>query len=555
MSVHGDARAGGREMRSGGGRLTALLVLLFSLGSAVVGRTEEQRFDEVELLRLRIEQLTTDAEARVLGAEIATRRALQSFYERRGFRRAWQSPEASEDLLRAVRGIAADGLDPDDYLLGELERVRAAVAAGEPSLEDRIDHDILQTDALARLLYHLAFGKVTPKSFDPHWNFTRKARGVDAATFLEQVVESGQVYERIEAEKPTHELYLGLRAELARQRALAEAGEPAQVPGGPKLEQGVQGPRVAALRSRLGLTAEGDQFDDAVVERVKQVQASHGLDVDGVVGPATLAAINLSAADRIARIRVNLERMRWYLHDLDPTFVFVNLAGYRVTYLRDGKVVWSAPAIIGKPYRATPVFRSEMTYLVLNPTWTVPPTILAQDMLPAQRRDPAYLDRKGIKVVDRNGRVVPTSSVDWSKARPRSFPYQLVQGPGPANALGRVKFMFPNSYSVYLHDTSAPELFGKSERAFSSGCIRVANPLDFAALLLEGESGWNRAAIDEVVASGKTRTVKLSKPVPVLLTYFTAWVDQAGTLQLRRDVYGRDEKVLRGIEAEFHVQH
>lgn len=531
-----------------------LLVLLLFVGNAPRVVAEDERFDEVELLRLRIENLMTDGEARIFGADIATRRTLQAFYERRGFRRAWTSPEASDDLLKAVRASADDGLDPADYLLPELERARAEVSAGGAPLEAVIDFDILQTDALARLLFHLVFGKLTPKSFDPHWNFTRKIGDQDPAAFLDGIVESGQVFERIEAEKPEYELYLGLRKELARQHEGAATPEPAPVPAGPTLERGTRDPRVALLRARLGLAGEGDEFDDAMVEGVKRLQASHGLDTDGAVGPATLAAANMTTAERIQRIRVNLERMRWYLHDLDPTFVFVNLAGYQVYYFRDSKLVWSSPVIIGKPYRATPVFRSEMTYLVLNPTWTVPPTILAQDMLPAQRRNHAYLDRKGIQVVDRNGRVVSSGSVDWSKARPGNFPYQLVQGPGPDNALGQVKFMFPNSYSVYLHDTPSRALFDKSERAFSSGCIRVKNPLELAALLLEDQSGWDRAAIDDVVAQGKTRTLKLSKPVPVLLTYFTAWVDREGTLQLRRDVYGRDAKVWRGIEAEFSVR-
>jgi murein L,D-transpeptidase YcbB/YkuD len=210
--------------------------------------------------------------------------------------------------------------------------------------------------------------------------------------------------------------------------------------------------------------------------------------------------------------------------------------------------------IIGKPYRATPVFRSEMTYLVLNPTWTVPPTILAQDILPAQRRDRGYLDRKGIRIIDRNGRVVPSAKIDWATATPGRFPYQLVQRPGPDNALGRVKFMFPNSYAVYLHDTPARELFAKSERAFSSGCIRVAKPFELVALLLDDQAGWDPAAIEQAVEKGETRTLRLSKPVPVLLTYFTAWVDREGTLQLRRDIYGRDEIVRRGIEAGFQVR-
>lgn len=534
-------------------RMIALLALLMA-GLAETVRADDERLEEVELMRLRVESLATDAETRVFGVRLATRRTLQAFYEQRGFQRAWPSTSASEELLRAVRASAADGLDPDDYLLPELERAQAEIASGEASLDTVIDFDILQTDALARLFYHLIFGKVSPKSFDPHWNFTRKIRDVDPEAFLEEVVASGRIFERIEAEKPDHELYLRLREELARQREQASRVEPTPVPDGERLEGGSRGPRVAALRSRLGVPESGDEFDDDLVERVKRLQASHGLDVDGIVGPATLAAVNVTTAERIWRIRVNLERMRWYLHDLDPSFVFVNLAGYEAYYLRDGKLVWSSPAIIGKPYRATPVFRSEMTYLVLNPTWTVPPTILAQDMLPAQRRDRAYLDRKGIRVIDRNGRVVPSGKIDWAHATPGRFPYQLVQQPGPDNALGRVKFMFPNSHSVYLHDTPARELFAKSERAFSSGCIRVAKPYELVELLLDDQAGWDRAAIEQAVEKGETRTLKLSKPVPVLLTYFTAWVDREGTFQLRRDVYGRDEIVRRGIEAEFEVR-
>jgi murein L,D-transpeptidase YcbB/YkuD len=323
------------------------------------------------------------------------------------------------------------------------------------------------------------------------------------------------------------------------------------VPEGPKLELGSSGPRVAALRARLGAEGDSDAFDAPLADAVRRFQARHGLDADGVVGPGTLAALNVPIAARIAQIRVNLERGRWYLHELDPTFVIVNVAGFEVYYLRDSKLVWSARAIIGKPFRATPIFRSRMTYLVLNPTWTVPPGILANDILPAQRRNPSYLAKKGLQVVDRNGRVVPASSIDWSQATARRFPYNLVQPPGPENALGRVKFMFPNSHSVYLHDTPTRSLFEKSERAFSSGCIRIENPLELAALLLEGQKGWDRAAIDAALATGKTRTVTLERPVPVLLTYFTAWVDRGGELQLRRDVYGRDPKVLRALDAEF----
>jgi murein L,D-transpeptidase YcbB/YkuD len=323
------------------------------------------------------------------------------------------------------------------------------------------------------------------------------------------------------------------------------------VPEGEKLELGSRGPRVAALRARLGATGDSDTFDAALADALKAFQASRGLDVDGTVGAATLIALNRSREDVIAQIRVNLERGRWYLHDLAPTFVAVNIAGFQAYYLRDSRILWSARAIIGKPFRETPLFRARMTYLVLNPTWTVPPTILDEDMLPALRRDPTYLERKGLSLTDRDGHVVPAASIDWSKQTAKTFPYNVVQGPGPENPLGRVKFMFPNEHSVYLHDTPSRGLFEKSERAFSSGCIRIDRPLELATLLLEGQAGWDLAALEAAIATGETQTVTLARPVPVLVAYWTAWVGGDGVFQLRGDVYERDPAVLRALDAGF----
>jgi len=540
--------------------LAIALALALVLARAVAAQEPPE---ETERLRARVETLANEPDARVFGVAIASRRALPAVYERRGFRRAFPTAAASEELLRAVRDSALDGLEPEDYLLSTLEHARAEVASGAGGTEGEIDYDLVQTEALIRLLYHLIFGKVDPSDFDPHWNFTRDVGDLEPAEFVNGVLDSGELYARVEAQKPHYELYQRLRAELARQRELAARGGYPGVPAGPKLERGATGPRVAALRARL--LASGDlaaetpaadvsAFDEALAEAVRRFQARHGLDADAVVGPGTLAALDRPIADDIAQIRVNLERGRWYLHGLAPTFVLVNVAGFQVYYLRDSKLVWTSRAIIGKPFRATPIFRSKMTYLVLNPTWTVPPGILAHDILPAQKRNAGYLAKKGLEVVDRNGRVVPASSIDWAKATPRSFGYNLVQPPGPDNALGRVKFMFPNSHSVYLHDTPTRNLFDQSERAFSSGCIRIENPLELATLLLEGQQGWDRAAIDAAVAAGKTRTVTLEKPVPVLLTYFTAWVGRDGVFQVRSDVYRRDPKVLRALDAPFRYR-
>jgi murein L,D-transpeptidase YcbB/YkuD len=357
-------------------------------------------------------------------------------------------------------------------------------------------------------------------------------------------------------------MYTALREALARDREIQAKGGFPHVPEGPTLELGAHGLRVAALRARLVVSgdlepqpdADPEAFDPALEAGVRAFQARHGLDVDGRVGRATLAALDLPIESQIEKLRVNLERARWLLHDLAPTFVVVNVAGFQVYYLRDKELVFSARAVVGKPYRKTPLFRSEITYLVFNPTWTVPPTILAEDILPAQRRDPGYLERKHLRVIDANGRVVPTASIDWSEMTPRSFRYMLRQDPGPDNALGRVKFMFPNSYSIYLHDTPSRSLFEKSSRAASSGCIRVEHPLELAALLLQGQSGWGRADIDRVVAEGRTREVRLAKPVPVLLTYWTAWVAPNGRVQFRPDLYHRDAQVARGLSQHFAIR-
>jgi murein L,D-transpeptidase YcbB/YkuD len=534
-----------------------MVITLTSL-LAYAARAEEAA-SESEILQARVEQIRDDASFRISGARIVAKRLVAELYARRGFTLLWTAPAAREDLLRAIRDSADDGLEPEDYLLSALQSARSAAEAPGASLDAQIDYELLQSEALIRLFYHLIFGKVDPTSFDATWNFTRKLHLNDPAAFVQQSIDSGELYARIEREKPQHDMYRKLKAEFARHRALAAKGGWTPIPAGPTLKPGSTDSRVRELRARLAATGDlaadapldSLAYDDAVETAVKAFQTRHGLGADGSVGPATLAELNVPIGARVSEIRVNLERGRWLLHDLDPTLVIVNVAGYEVYYLRDGKVVWSARAQVGKPYRATPIFRSTMTYLVLNPTWTVPPTILANDILPSQRRDRSTLARKRLEVVDHSGRSVPESSIDWANATPRNFRYMLRQQPGPENALGQVKFMFPNAYSVYLHDTPSKSLFEKSERALSSGCIRIENPFELADLLLEGQSDWDRAAIERAIAAGKTRTVTLARPVPVLLSYWTAWVDRNGALQLRPDIYGRDAKVAAGLDAGF----
>jgi L,D-transpeptidase YcbB len=338
----------------------------------------------------------------------------------------------------------------------------------------------------------------------------------------------------------------------------ADGGWP-QIPEGPKLEVGMESDRVVALRRRLlvtddlaeGTAADSTAFDGALAEEVKGFQERHGLDADGVIGGKTLAALNVPVEARIGQIRVNLERARWVLHNLEPDYIIVNIAGFRVYVMENGEQVWTSRAVVGKPFRKTPVFKATMDHLVFNPTWTVPPTILRNDVLPKVRKDPSYLSQNNFSVIDGSGKRVDPSSVNWSAKNP---PYRIVQGPGSKNALGEVKFMFPNKHAVYLHDTPSKSLFDKSERTFSSGCIRVQKPFELAELLLRGDSSWTAERMEKVRASGKTETVKLATPLPVLLLYWTVQPEADGTVRFMNDVYERDARILKELDEAFSTR-
>jgi murein L,D-transpeptidase YcbB/YkuD len=320
--------------------------------------------------------------------------------------------------------------------------------------------------------------------------------------------------------------------------------------------------RVVALRARLAASPDSvrassppgspadlpTRYDDALADAVRAFQRRHGLLVDAAVGPRTLAALNEPIAARIDALRVNLERLRWVFRDLSEEFVAVNIAAFRAVYVADGELRWHARAIVGRPYRQTPVFRDAITYLELNPTWTVPPTILRKDILPRLREDPAYLAAKHLRVIDPNGGPVDSATIDWRSVRAGTFPYLLRQDPGPHNALGRIKFMFPNRHAVYLHDTPARDLFARAERVFSSGCIRIDKPLDLAVALLDEPTRWDRAALQAAIDSGRTQRLRLPRPVPIMLLYLTAYADENGTINFRHDVYGRDAAVLAALD-------
>jgi murein L,D-transpeptidase YcbB/YkuD len=360
---------------------------------------------------------------------------------------------------------------------------------------------------------------------------------------------------------PRDELYRRMQGYLVQYRDLAASGGWPQIPDGPTMRPGDSDPRLSVLARRLAITGDlpGDAVADTAVyggaleAAVRDFQARHGLDVDGVVGSGTLRALNVTVEQRIEQIRVNLERARWVLDSLADDFVIVNIAGFRVYVFRDHKMAWSARAVVGRTYRKTPVFRSTMRYVVFNPDWTVPYSIATKDILPAVQGDPAYLAAGNYIVKDRNGEIVDPDSVDWGSLDPRNFPYTLVQQPGKNNALGEIKFMFPNEHAVYLHDTPAKGLFDRADRTFSSGCVRVEDPFEFAQLLLAA-NGLDAAGIEQLRRSRQTKTVFLEEPVPVLLLYWTAEVGYDGRIRFYDDVYERDRDVLEALNSAYRVE-
>lgn len=491
------------------------------------------------------------------GFEFDAASLLADLYARRGHVPAWHGSRNAEELFTELDRALAQGFLPGDFNLPLLHDLQDRAGSGDPA--DIAVFDVVATHAAIRLVHHLVFGKVDPAALDDAWNLERPVFERDPAEVLNAALEGDGFSALMTLVNIDTPAYRNLVDALALYRAIeAEGGWP-KVPDGTVLKPGVSDSAVALLRERLaregaelptsGLTAEGAPsdtdiiYDDALVDAVKAFQTRHGLEADGVIGPATFLSLNRTAADRVDQLRLSLERARWIMRDLDDEFVIVNIAGAR-TFLVRADAVWTTRSVTGSAYRQTPVFRDEIEYMEFNPTWTVPASIFQKDKLPLIRKDQEYLSRNNYDVVATSTRTpVSPASVDWSAPNP---PVTLVQRPGHGNALGRVKFMFPNKHAVYLHDTNDRGLFDRKERNLSSGCVRLEYPLELATLLMEGHPEWTPSRMREILDSGKTTRVHLERPMPVLLTYWTAWLEN-GVVHFREDPYGRDSPLLEAL--------
>jgi murein L,D-transpeptidase YcbB/YkuD len=495
------------------------------------------------------------------GDRLTARAALPAFYRGRDFRPAWirsgrPGPEVDR-LVAAIEGASLDGLDPDAY---HLEAIGALIGrGGRLETTSLVDLDLLATDAFLVLGSHLLHGRVDPARVRAEWLADR--RGADMAAVLAAALEDGDVADALDALRQPQPGYRAMREALGRLREAQASGGWPPVEAGPTLRVGDVGPRVAALRRRLGASGDlpgggdagsPDVFDATLEAAVRSFQERHGLEVDGAAGRATVETLNVPVSERIERLVVNLERWRWMPAELGRRHILVNIPDFAVAVREEGATVLRMRAIVGRHYRQTPVFSGRMTHLVLSPYWHVPPGIAAADKLPLIRQDPSYLRAQRMTLLDlRDNRPVDPASVDWSALTGAEFNrrYRLRQDPGPLNALGRVKFMFPNPYNVYLHDTPSRELFGQVERSFSSGCIRVERPLELAGYLLRDDPAWLPERIARAAEATSETVVNLREPVPVHLQYWTAFVDGEGRLNFRRDLYARDDAVIAALEA------
>jgi murein L,D-transpeptidase YcbB/YkuD len=503
-------------------------------------------------LRSRLGDIGRSA-ASVRGERLWLPKAVAKFYEARNSTHAWEGKDA-EEIMRAIGEIELDGLRPSDYHAQSLERlVREREKQTSPALE--ADIDILLTDAVAAMLDHVRYGRVRPVSLNPAWNVDPREGAAPLEGEVSKVASAGSPRDAIESAKPVHFIYQGLKRGLAELREIASKGGWPQVRAGKKILPGRSDPRIPAIRARLAVSGElgggrsdSQVYDAGLRKAIELFQARHRLDTNGIIDKDVIDAMNVSAEARAGQVRVNMERARWVLPGLGDDFLLVNLPAFKAYLIRGGKNIWEARTQIGEEGKQTPSFVATMKTVVFNPDWTVPPMIIRDEVIGGMAKGKDFIRQKGLIVTDKSGSEVDPSSIDWSDASSENFPYTLKQPPGPENALGRVKFLFPNRYSIYLHDTPSKASFESEKRTFSHGCIRIERPLELAETLLSGQDAWNPSKIQNAIADGATDNVELEHTIPVVIVYWTVSVGASGEIRYMQDIYELDGSVLAALD-------
>jgi L,D-transpeptidase YcbB len=483
--------------------------------------------------------------------------AVIRFYEERQFKPAWMS---SSGVTRQGAALLAvlnllDG-ERTPLLAAYVRHLKMILHDGSQMMHLSTTFpldDMLKVDiGMTQIALYFAIRKSTESLFPGEETRPPQAAPQPwVANRLANVLQISTWNALLRSAFPLENPFLALKKSLTRFETIRELGGWPAIPEGRAIKPGQKDPRVPLLRKRLIISGDmglesfsPDQLlDDALAEGIRRFQQRHGLRADGVVGPDTLAELNVGVKERIAQIRLNLARWCRLPARPGPRYLLVNIPGFRLDVVENRKVVESMRAIVGRTERRTPVMSAMMTYLEINPYWNIPQQIAGEDILPKIHKDPGYLLRQNIQVFNswrKNARALDPMAIDWQRYSKEHFPFRLRQEPSPSNALGQFKFMFPNRFSVYIHDTPAKSLFTRTSRSFSSGCVRIEQPRFLANYLLAAQ-GWDRCKIEENAKSLKRKVVVLKHPIPVHLVYLTAWADKDGTIHFFQDLYGRDE--------------
>lgn len=473
-------------------------------------------------------------------------KVLRDFYRAHPNQPVWSEARAAA-LWSEMQALAgAEGLAPAAY-------------APHPAAEDAMARDLALSASLLRFGRDLAIGAVLPER--RYGGFGADTReNYDGARFLKDLADGKSLAEAAAATAPRFIGYARLKQALEQTRALARAGGWPSLPDGPKLVPGEADDRIPVLRQRLiasgelaATLAEGRAFDAPVVEAVKRFQLRHGLDPDGTVGARTLANLNVPAEARARQIAANLERWRWMTRTPGRHHITVNIPAASLDVVEDGAVILSMRVVVGDVKHPTPSMNTNMSSLVLNPSWSVPSSIANKEILPKLRRDPNYLTTSNLKILEypQGSPEAAGDGIDWN-AIGKKFPYRLRQPPGPDNALGQLKFNLTDSDDIYMHDTPNRKVFGRSYRALSHGCVRLEKPVLLAELMLGRR--WEGRLGDNIAANPATRTLKMERTMPVYLMYLTAWSDEDGLVHFRDDLYGHDRRLIPALD-RAHAPH
>jgi L,D-transpeptidase YcbB len=482
---------------------------------------------------------------------------LPLFYMNRFYTPAWFDQYVLSNngyvLVNYIRHADQHGLQPNDYHMELIEKyLRKMQQDTLTDKEDMMKLDVLLSDAFMLLGSHLYYGKVDQEKEGANWKMQRKEPDLRLDFKLEEALANNDVANELNMLAPRYCSYWMMKNELAFFLELDEHSWPA-IQSDLAIKPGESNPLIPIIRQRLiklryKLSDSISMIFDLEFEKqLKMFQNDWGLNADGVIGRTTLEVLNNVPGKLINKLKVNMERFRWLPLQLTEKYIIVNIANFELDLIKGADTLISMRAIVGKECRKTPVFNDRMTYIVFNPSWTVPPTILREDVIPELLKGPKYLEKNNMKLLRNNGSELAYNEIDWSKISIDNFPYIVRQNPGPANALGRVKFMFPNSDNVYIHDTPSRGYFAREDRAMSSGCIRVEKPFDLAVLLLSDTPDWVPTHIRDAMQQDKEETVRLKIPVDVVLIYLTAWTDGRDRIQFRKDVYQIDENVLEAL--------